>query len=103
MLWQSIHARLAGKKRKVHSSFFRSVLLFSNTSGFDGLAILLQDIPEVTDKSVASVIWILSEKLRRHSYTLALLVPYKVSHDDGYGEKLRALKEVLVAPDHLFL
>ncbi|KAL1445651.1 hypothetical protein MTO96_029110 [Rhipicephalus appendiculatus] len=96
-------SRLVAAKRTGRSSFFRSVLRSMNISGFNGLAILLQDIPESSGKSVASVIGTLSEKLRRHSYTLALLLPYKVGHDKGYVERLRGLKKVLIAHDGLFL
>ncbi|KAL1474442.1 hypothetical protein MTO96_037971 [Rhipicephalus appendiculatus] len=96
-------SRLLAEKRTGRSSFFRSVLRSMNISGFNGLAILLQDIPESSGQSVASVIGSLSEKLRRHSYTLALLLPYKVGHDKGYGKRLRGLKKVLVTPDRLFL
>ncbi|KAL3220407.1 hypothetical protein MRX96_029887 [Rhipicephalus microplus] len=95
--------RLANEKRERRSSFFRSVLGSLNASGFNGLAILLQDTPESRDESVASVIGVLSRKLRRHNYTLALVLPYTVRGGEAYSDKILALTKILATSDHLFL
>lgn len=96
-------SRLADERRKSRSKLFLSVLRSLNVSSFNGIAILLRDIPEKSDKSAVSVIGTLSKELRRHSYTIMLLLPYKVGHDDAYGEKLRELKRFLIAPYQIFL
>ncbi|KAH7934599.1 hypothetical protein HPB51_029035 [Rhipicephalus microplus] len=96
-------SRLANEKRERRSSFFRSVLGSLNASGFNGLAILLQDTPESRDESVASVIGVLSRKLRRHNYTLALVLPYTVRGGEAYRDKILALTKILASSDHLFL
>ncbi|KAH7964136.1 hypothetical protein HPB51_027626 [Rhipicephalus microplus] len=64
---------------------------------------LPQEISKSRDERVASVIEVLSRKLRWHNYTLALVLPYTVSGDEAYGDKLLALTKILATSDYLFL